>query len=85
MFRTVHLPHRVVPGADHITEDIDAFDLTANGEDLISTTDNYDVPGSAGYGTDALTCKAGTCSRFFVGTNHYLLRLADIETGTLLP
>ena len=75
----------VVPGTDHLTENVDAFDLTADGEDLISTTGNYNVPGSAGQGTDALTCKAGTCSRFFTGTNHSLLRLADIETGTLLP
>jgi uncharacterized repeat protein (TIGR01451 family) len=67
------------------TENVDAFDLTAEGDDLVSTTGNYDVNGSAGYGTDALTCRAGACSRFFTGSAHSLLRLADIETGTLLP
>ena len=34
---------------------------------------------------DAFACQSGTCKRFFTGAAHSLLRLADIETGTLLP
>ena len=72
-------------GLTSSTENIDAFDLTADGTDILSTTGSYSVTGDIGQGTDAFACKAGTCSRNFTGTAHSLLRLADIETGTLLP
>jgi len=67
------------------SENVDAFDLTAGGFSIVSTTGTYTATGNTGEGTDAFACKSGTCSRFFTGAAHSLLRLADIETGTLLP
>ena len=68
------------------SENVDAFDLTAGGYAIVSTTGDYDRNRQRRRGNRRLACKAGTpCSRFFTGTDHSLLRLADIETGTLLP
>jgi hypothetical protein len=72
-------------GLEGSAENVDAFDLTADGADILSTTGAYTSTGDSGQGTDAFSCKAWTCSRFFTGAGHSLLRLADIETGTLLP
>ena len=72
-------------GLTSSTENVDGFDLTAGGNDILSTTGSYTATGDTGIGNDAFSCKAGTCSRFFTGTPHSLIRLADIETGTLLP
>ena len=72
-------------GLTSFSENVDAFDLTAGGNDILSTTGSYTVTGNTGQGTDAFACNAGTCSRFFTGAAHSLARLADIETGTLLP
>jgi uncharacterized repeat protein (TIGR01451 family) len=72
-------------GLTSSAENIDAFDLTVGGNDILSTTGAYTAIGDSGQGTDAFACKSGTCSRFFTGAAHSLLRLGDIETGTLLP
>ena len=73
-------------GLTNTSENVDAFDLTAGGYAIVSTTGAYTATGNSGEGTDAFACKAGTpCSRFFTGAAHSLARLADIETGTLLP
>ncbi len=72
-------------GLTSSSENVDAFDLTAGGSDILSTTGSYTATGDTGQGTNAFACNAGTCSRFFTGASHSLARLADIETGTLLP